>query len=184
MCNHFWPFLRRSHSLYFHLSVPPIRKMSAYPLNKSYYTNLTKCFGGHSITKHTGGGGVARRSESKTPKYLSKNRNIRKMLKSYPLNILKVQSKSSKISNLGQIFIFTENCTPNYPYESFSLPLTIVQINIFEEPQNIFSQPRSQTSNPGTLNYRASPPRIFSYRIPPPELSVHLHQTTLQLVCR
>ena len=41
------------------------------------------------------------------------------MLKSYPLNILKVQSESSKISNLGQIFIFTENCTPNYPFESF-----------------------------------------------------------------
>ena len=44
------------------------------------------------------------------------------MLKSYPLNILKVQSDSSKISNLGQIFIFTENCTPNYPYESYQLP--------------------------------------------------------------
>ena len=41
------------------------------------------------------------------------------MLKSYPLNILKVQSESSKISNLRQILIFTENCTPNYPYESF-----------------------------------------------------------------
>ena len=73
--------------------------------------------GGHSITKHTGG--LARRSESKTPNYLSKNSNIKKMPKSYPLNILKVQSDSSKISNLGQIFIFTENCTPNYPYESF-----------------------------------------------------------------
>ena len=73
---------------------------------------------GHSITKHTGvGGGLARRSESKPPKYLSKNSNIRKMLKSYPLNILKVQSESSKISNLEQIFIFTENCIPNYPYE-------------------------------------------------------------------
>ena len=41
------------------------------------------------------------------------------MLKSYPLNILKVQSESSKISNLGKMFIYTENCTPNYPYESF-----------------------------------------------------------------
>ena len=61
------------------------------------------------------------------------------MLKSYPLNIPKVQSKGSKISNLGQNFIFTENCTPNYPYEPFWLPLTFVQINIFEEPQNIFS---------------------------------------------
>ena len=38
--------------------------------------------GGHSITKHTGG--LARRSESKTSKYLSKNSNFRKMLKSYP----------------------------------------------------------------------------------------------------
>ena len=41
------------------------------------------------------------------------------MLKSYPVNIPKVQSKGSKISNLGQNFIFTENCTPNYPYEPF-----------------------------------------------------------------
>ena len=41
------------------------------------------------------------------------------MLKLYPLNIPKVQSESSKISKLGQNFIFTENCTPNYPYESF-----------------------------------------------------------------
>ena len=37
------------------------------------------------------------------------------MLKSYPLNI----PKGSKISNLGQNFIFTENCTPNYSYEPF-----------------------------------------------------------------
>ena len=45
----------------------------------------------------------------------------------------------------------------------FSYPLTIVQINIFEEAQNIFSQPNSQT-----LNYQASPPpRIFNYRVPP-----------------
>ena len=41
------------------------------------------------------------------------------MLESYPLNILKVQSKTLNISNLGQIFIFTESCAPNYPYESF-----------------------------------------------------------------
>ena len=69
--------------------------------------------GGHSITKHTWGGGLARSSESKPPKYLSKNSNFRKMLKSYPLNILKVVSESSEISNLGEIFIFTEICTPN-----------------------------------------------------------------------
>ena len=93
--------------------------------------------GGHSITKHTGGG-LARRSESKTPKYLSKNSNIRKMLKSYPLNNLKVQSKSSKISNLGQIFIFRLRIVPLIIHMNhFSCPLTIVQINIFEEPQNI-----------------------------------------------
>ena len=42
------------------------------------------------------------------------------MLKSYPQNVLKVQSDSLKITNLGQIVIFTENCTPNYPYESYS----------------------------------------------------------------
>ena len=68
------------------------------------------------------------------------------MLKSYLLNILKVQSESSKISNLRQIFIFTENCTPNFIHMSnFSYSLTIVEINIFEEPQNIFSQPIPQT---------------------------------------
>ena len=38
----------------------------------------------------------------------------------------------------------------------FSYPLNIVQINIFEEPQNIFSQPKSQTPN-----YRAAPPPVF-----------------------
>ena len=35
----------------------------------------------------------------------------------------------------------------------FSYPLAIAQINIFEEPQNIFFRPKSQTPN-----YRASPP--------------------------
>ena len=74
------------------------------------------------------------------------------MLKSYPLNILKVRSESSKISNLEQIFIFTENCTLIIHMNYFSYPLTIVQIYIFEEPQNIFSQPKSQAPN-----YRASP---------------------------
>ena len=43
----------------------------------------------------------------------------------------------------------------------FSYPLTIVQINIFEEPQNIFpnQNPRPQTIEPA--------PRIFNYRVPP-----------------
>ena len=42
----------------------------------------------------------------------------------------------------------------------FSYPLTIVQINIFEEPQNIFpnQNPRTQTIEPA--------PRIFNYRVP------------------
>ena len=44
----------------------------------------------------------------------------------------------------------------------FSYPLTIVQINIFEEPQNIFSQPKSQTPN-----YRASPPVFLTIECPP-----------------
>ena len=44
----------------------------------------------------------------------------------------------------------------------FSYPLTIVQINIFEELQNIFpnQNPRPQTIEP-------PPPRIFNYRVPP-----------------
>ena len=44
----------------------------------------------------------------------------------------------------------------------FSYPLTIVQINIFKEPQNIFSQPKSQTPN-----YRASPPVFLTTECPP-----------------
>ena len=44
----------------------------------------------------------------------------------------------------------------------FSYPLTIIQINIFVEPQNIFpnQNPRPQTIEP-------APPRIFNYRVPP-----------------
>ena len=43
----------------------------------------------------------------------------------------------------------------------FSYPLTIVQINTFEEPQNIFpnQNPRPQTIEPA--------PRILNYRVPP-----------------
>ena len=73
----------------------------------------------HSITKHTEGGRGWLEGLSQNPQNIYQNiAIIKKMLKSYPLNILKVQSESSKISNLGQIFIFTENCTPNYPCES------------------------------------------------------------------
>ena len=110
-----------------------------------------------------GGGGLARRPESKIPKYLSKNSNIRKMLKSYLLNILKVQSESSRISNLVQIFIFTENCTPIIHMNHFSYHLTIVQINIFEEPQSIFSQPKF----PDPKLSSQPPPPYFNYRVVP-----------------
>ena len=116
---------------------------------------------GRSITKLKGGGGWLEGLSQKPQNIYPKIAKIgdlpvslslylflcRKVLKSYPLNILMVRSESSKISNLGQIFVFTDNCTPNYPNESFSYPLTIVQINMFEEPQNIFSQPKSQTPN-------------------------------------
>ena len=45
----------------------------------------------------------------------------------------------------------------------FSYPLTIVQISIFEEPQNIFS---NQNLRPQTIE--PALPRIFNYRVPPP----------------
>ena len=84
------------------------------------------------------------------------------MLKPYHLNILKVQSQSSKISNLGKISFSLRIVLLIIHMNHFSYPLTIAQVNIFEEPQNIFSQPKSQTPN-----YRASPLSIFNYRVPP-----------------
>ena len=63
----------------------------------------------------------------------------------------------------------------------FSYPLTIVQINIFEEPQNIFpnQNPRPQTIEP-------APPRIFNYRVPPWGLKIEqlsrVGNITLQIV--
>ena len=70
-----------------------------------------------AITKRTGDWleGLSQKLQNIFPKIAI----FKKMLKSYPLNILKVQSESAKTGTLGQIFIFTENCTPNYPYESF-----------------------------------------------------------------
>ena len=46
----------------------------------------------------------------------------------------------------------------------FSYPRTILQINIFEEPQNIFP-----IQNPRPQNIEPLPPtpRIFNYRVPP-----------------
>ena len=46
----------------------------------------------------------------------------------------------------------------------FSYPLTIVQINIFEEPQNIFP---NQNPRPQTIEPVPPPPRIFNYEVPP-----------------
>ena len=96
------------------MSIPVKEMLVCPPWERTWpFVSVLLAPGGHSITKHMGG--LARRSASKTPKYLSKNSNILKILKSYSLNILKVQSESSEIINLGQIFNFPENCTPNYP---------------------------------------------------------------------
>ena len=118
----------------------------------------TKVFGSRTIEFSSQG--RAKRTESKTPKYLSKNSNIRKMLKSYPLNILKVQSRSSKVSNLGQIFIFTENCTPNNPYESFHFLLLSKSI-FLKNPKILFPAKIPDPKPSSQL------PRIFNYRVPP-----------------
>ena len=83
------------------------------------------------------------------------------MLKSYPLNILKVQSKSPKISNRKQMFILLKIVPLIIHMNHFSYPITTVQINIFEEPQNIFSQPKSQTPN-----YRANLPVFLTTECP------------------
>ena len=48
--------------------------------------------GGHSITKHTGGGGWLEGLSQKPQNIYPKIAILKKMLKSYPLNILKVQS--------------------------------------------------------------------------------------------
>ena len=78
---------------YFSRDLPKYRFDRKYGRNSSIIINQFYPRG-HSITKHTGrGGGLARRSESKPPKYLSKNTNIRKMLKSYPLNILRYNQR-------------------------------------------------------------------------------------------
>ena len=84
------------------------------------------------------------------------------MLKSYPLNIFKVQSESSKLAIWDKVSFSLRIVPLIIHMNHFGYLLTIVQINIFEEPQNVFSQPKSQTPN-----YRATPPpRIFNYRMP------------------
>ena len=47
----------------------------------------------------------------------------------------------------------------------FSYPLTIVQINIFEEPQNIFPN-----QNPRPQTIEAAPPVFLTIECPPWEL--------------
>ena len=56
----------------------------------------------------------------------------------------------------------------------FSYPLTIVQINILEEPQNICSQPKSQTPK-----YRASPLAVFLTTESPINLNIKMAQCEL-----
>ena len=80
--------------------------------------------GGHSITKRTGG--LARRSDSKTPNYLSKNSNIKKMLKSYPLKFLRYSPKAQR-SAIWDKFSFSLRIVPlTIRMNHFSYPLTIV----------------------------------------------------------
>ena len=83
------------------------------PLTQVIAIMRTHVPGGHSITKHMGGWleGLSQKRQNIYPKIA--------ILKQSEIIPPKVQSENSKISNLGQIIIFTENCTPNYPYESF-----------------------------------------------------------------
>ena len=129
----------------------PVKEMLVCPLGKEMALHFRIIAPrGHSITSHTWG--LAQRPESKTPKYQSKNRNILKILKSYHLNILKVQSESSRLSIWDKLS-FSLRIVPLIIHKNhFIYPLTIVHINIFE---NIFSQPKSQTPN-----NQASPPHI------------------------
>ena len=83
------------------------------------------------------------------------------MLKSYPLNIPKVQSKGSKISNLGQKFIFTENCTPIH-MNHFSYPPNYCPNQYLCKAPKYLSQSKSLTPN-----YRASPPVFLTIEYPP-----------------
>ena len=66
------------------------------------------------------------------------------MLKSFPLNSLKVQSESLERLAIWDKISFSLRIVPPIIYMNhFSYPLTIVRINIFEELQNIFAQPKS-----------------------------------------
>ena len=56
----------------------------------------------------------------------------------------------------------------------FSYPITIVQINIFEEPQIIFSQPKPRPQNIEPAPSPPPPPRIFNYRVPPLGFEMHV----------
>ena len=77
------------------------------------------------------------------------------MLRSYPLNIPKVQSKGSKIAISDRISFSLRIVPLIIHMNHFSCPLTIVQINIFVEAQNIYpnQNPRPQTIEPAPLPY-------------------------------
>ena len=70
------------------------------------------------------------------------------MLKSYPLNILRY-SPTAQRSAIWDKFSFSVRIVPlTIHVNHFSYPLTIVEISIFEEPQNIFS---NQNLRPKTI---------------------------------
>ena len=114
--------------------------------------------GGHSITKHTER--LAQRSESKTPKYLSKNSNIK--------NAKIIPPKHSERLAVWDKFSFSLRIAPLIIHMNhFSYPLTTVQINIVEEPQNIFfpiviPDPILSSQPSRILNPRVPPPPVFA----------------------
>ena len=104
---------------------------------------------GHSITKHTGG--LARRSKSKTPNYLSKNSNIRKVLKSYPLNILRYSPRAQRLA-IWDKFSFSLRIVPLIIHMNiFSYPQLLFKLIFLKNPKISFNNqnPRPQTIEPG-----------------------------------
>ena len=104
--------------------------------------------GGHSITKRTGGWLKGLNQKPQTI---------------YPKTAIFKRLAIFRRLAIWDKFLFSLRIVPLIIHMNrFRYPLTIVQINIFEEPQNIFSNqnPRPQTIEPA--------PCIFNYRVPPP----------------
>ena len=86
------------------------------------------------------------------------------MLNLYPVNIPKVQSLKVQRLAIWDKISFSPRIVPLIIHMNhFSYPLTIVQINIFEELQNIFPNQnlRPQTFEP------APPPEFLTIVCPP-----------------